>query len=120
MFKTTASDYTITVIIRFGSLKILVFRICFEFRYSNFEFFGCPPVRPSFQDLINLFNATRQLLTFGLCGTNFFHGPQNLQGILIYRRVHHFAFVGNGSRAFGDTFFFEDRLDTFGPFYIIG
>jgi len=39
-------------------IRIFAIRICFEFCYSNFGFFNCQPVRPSFQDLIFLLHAT--------------------------------------------------------------
>ncbi len=116
-------------------IGILVIGVCLEFRYSifGFKYQTRQKIRVSWQreastrfkpdaSLPNLFNTTPPppwLLTFGLGGTNFFHGPQNLQGIFIHRRVHHFAFVGDGRRAFGDPFLFEDLLDTFGPFDII-
>src|SRR5210317_1798480 len=64
--------------------------------------------------------TTEGPLSLGFSSTNLFHGPQNLHGVFIHRRVHHFALVSNSGSAFGDTFFLKDLLDALGPLNVFG
>ena len=52
-------------------------------------------------------------------GGDLFHGLENGPGIIIYRRVHHLALIGDGGHSFGDTLFLEDLYHALGPFRVL-